>query len=150
MGRREHAGHVFAKVCASNTKAARQTGSIPRASQEEDARTAVLRAAISRVSFGWPPGRFAFLSSFLSAYHRRRGRTTPYVVKEGIAARRPLNGPGRGEGSSFPFMRRRGRAVLRNVIAYYVRDRLCIGYIMAEAILVGFRLPRTGFCVIQV
>lgn len=30
MGCREHAGHVFAKVCAPNTKAAWQTGSIPR------------------------------------------------------------------------------------------------------------------------
>ena len=29
MGRRRHAGHVFAKVCAPNTKATWQTGSIP-------------------------------------------------------------------------------------------------------------------------
>lgn len=29
MGRRRHAGHVFAKVCAANTKATWQTGSIP-------------------------------------------------------------------------------------------------------------------------
>jgi len=73
MGRGEHAGHVLAKVCAPNTKAAWQTGSIPT-------RFAGRRhAAGGRVSFGWPLGRFSrpgFLPFLLPA-REVRGDNTP-------------------------------------------------------------------------
>lgn len=88
MGCREHAGHVFAKVCAPNTKAAWQTGSIPRVAGRRYTTTAVLDCDIHPVC----PlvGRPVVLPSFLRLLSRRGykgvGGPTPYVVKdEGIS-----------------------------------------------------------------
>lgn len=61
MGCREHAGHVFAKVCAPNTKAAWQTGSIPRVAGRRHTTTAVLDCDILRVP--WLADRSFYLSS---------------------------------------------------------------------------------------
>lgn len=62
MGRRGHAGHVFTKVCAPNTKAAWQTGSIPRVVGRRHTTSPVCDIPLS---FGWPPGRFVCFPSAL-------------------------------------------------------------------------------------
>lgn len=69
MGRRGHAGHVFTKVCAPNTKAAWQTGSIPRVAGR---RHTMVLSVISRCPLvGRPVVLCAFLPFFLLT--RRRG-----------------------------------------------------------------------------
>lgn len=68
MGRRGHAGHVFTKVCAPNTKAAWQTGSIPRVAGR---RHTMVLSVISRCPLvGRPVVLCAFLPFFLPAYRR--------------------------------------------------------------------------------
>jgi len=69
MGRRGHAGHVFTKVCAPNTKAAWQTGSIPRVAGRRH--TTVLSVISRCLLVGRPVVLCAFLPFFLPA--RRRG-----------------------------------------------------------------------------
>lgn len=71
MGCREHAGHVFAKVCAPNTKAAWQTGSIPRVAGRRHTTTAVLDCDIHPAC----PlvGRPVVLPSFLRSLSRLGG-----------------------------------------------------------------------------
>lgn len=59
MGRRRHAGHVFAKVCAPNTKATWQTGSIPVGGWWKNV---ILRVSFWLVAWSYP----SFLPSFLS------------------------------------------------------------------------------------
>lgn len=85
MGRRGHAGHVFTKVCAPNTKAAWQTGSIPRVAGRRH--TTVL-SVISRCPLVGRQVVLCCFPSVLPSYspsHRgdTRGRTTPYIVKDG-------------------------------------------------------------------
>lgn len=68
MGRRGHAGHVFTKVCAPNTKAAWQTGSIPRVAGR---RHTMVLSVISRCPLvGRPVVLCAFLPFFLPARRR--------------------------------------------------------------------------------
>ena len=59
MGRRRHAGHVFAKVCAPNTKATWQTGSIPVGGWWKNV---ILRVSFWLAAWSYP----SFLPSFLS------------------------------------------------------------------------------------
>lgn len=92
----------------------------------------------------------SFRSSFLlAAASRRRGRTTPYVVKdEGyrITARRSLMVLCvlRRDLPSFPF-RCVEKVPCSNIITYYVRDKLYIGCITFERIQVHFRLRENRF-----
>lgn len=58
MGRRRHAGHVFAKVCAPNTKATWQTGSIPVGGWWKNV---ILRVSFWLAAWSYP----SFLPSFL-------------------------------------------------------------------------------------
>lgn len=87
MGRREHAGHVFAKVCAPNTKAApgKQDQYHARTSQEEDD---------GRGGMSWPcdipacPLVGRQIVSFSLAFLSQAGQqdNTLSVVKEGRPA----------------------------------------------------------------
>lgn len=131
MGRREHAGHVFAKVCAPNTKAARQTGSIPRVAGR---RHTIVLADIPRVlrlvdrSFRFP----SVLPSFLLAAPRRRDETTPSPCRGwrdiGRSTETSYGSRRRNEGRDCVPLYVVAQKPLRNVIAYYVRDRLYIRY----------------------
>lgn len=77
-GGREHAGHVFAKVCAPNTKAAQQTGSIPRVvgrRYTDDSPDCDIPRVLWLVAWSF---QLSFRPSFLLvAAPRRRERTTP-------------------------------------------------------------------------
>lgn len=122
MGRREHAGHVFAKVCAPNTKAARQTGSIPRVARR---RHTIVLADIPRVlrlvdrSFRFP--------SVLPSCSPHRGDADNGTTPSRRKGRRDIGAEtqeGREEKKDLDFpLYVVVQKPLRNAIAYYARDR---------------------------
>lgn len=85
MGRRGHAGHVFTKVCAPNTKAAWQTGSIPPVAGR---RHMTVLSVIPRCPLvSRSVVLCAFLPFFLPAYRPGDAGESCVVKDEGILCR---------------------------------------------------------------
>lgn len=148
MGCREHAGHVFAKVCAPNTKAAManriNTSRRRKKAHDDDYDDGsgpgpVLISCVRILRVGRPLVLPSFLPPSLSRREDTSGRTTLRRRRKG---RRDIGGPltfrilGRDLVSPLCVI---AEGPSRNVIAHYVREIDCIQRWRRE-VQVAFRL----------